>query len=189
MSQNFLWNANFHSLLKAIDEELADKARGLGCPECGHKLHQANYPRSPMGVPARFRSYYEERLSFCCEICRKRWTPPSVRFFGRRWYPGPLFMLISAFMGRINDRLFIKVKEWFGISVGLSTWKRWRQWWYEVFPFTLFWKQAQGIVPVLETKRSFPRALLGLFQGKLEEKICSLLKFLSPLSYGFLRAF
>ena len=189
MSHNFLWDANFHFLLKTIDEALAEKVHKQGCPDCSHKLHQANYPRSPMGILVQFRDHYEERLSFCCELCRKRRTPPSVRFFGRRWYPAPLFMLISAFMGRVNDFILTQMKERFAISVGLSTWKRWRQWWNELFPLTLFWKQVQGLIPVLETKRSFPRALLDLFQGKLEEKISSLLIFLSPLTCAFLQAF
>jgi len=189
MSHNFLWNANFHLLLQKIDQELAEKAHKQGCPDCGHPLHQANYPRSPMGIPVRLRNHYEERLSFCCEGCRKRYTPPSVRFFGRRWYPAPLFMLISAFMGGMTKHLFSKMKESFDINVGLSTWKRWRHWWDEVFPCTLFWQQAQGLIAVFETKKPFPQAFFDLFQGKIEKQMRSLLKFLSPLTCRFLQAF
>lgn len=47
MSHNFLSNANFHFFLNLIDQDLAHQTRQKGCPECGHKLHQANYPRSP----------------------------------------------------------------------------------------------------------------------------------------------
>jgi hypothetical protein len=54
---------------------------------------------------------------------------------------------------------------------------------------TLFWKQASGLIPPLDLQRSFPRALLAFFQGKLEEKVCSLLQFLSPLTRGGLQAF
>jgi len=189
MSHNFLWNANFHSLLNTIDQDLATQAQQEGCPQCGHKLHQANYPRSPVGMPLHFRSYYDERLSFCCEMCRQRMTPASVRFFRRRWYPGPLFVLISALLRGITESLLRQIKCCFGILITAATLKRWRQWWCERFPTTLFWKQAKGLVPPLELKRSFPRALLDLFQGKLEDKICTLLKFLSPLTRGVLQAF
>jgi hypothetical protein len=190
MSHNFLSNANFHFFLNSIDQELAHQTQERGCSECGHKLHQANYPRSPVGIPLSFRNQYDERLSFCCDTCRKRITPPSVRFFGRRWYPAPLFIFISALMRRVSGYAIAQIKGHFGINVSESTWKRWRQWWRESFIETLFWRQNKGIVPgALEAKRPFPRALLDVFQGTLEEKMGCLLKFLSPLSCRILQAF
>jgi len=190
MSHNFLWNANFHFFLNTIDQDLALQAQQKGCPECGHKLHQANYPRSPVGISPQFRNHYDERLSFCCDTCRKRLTPLSVRFFGRRWYPAPLFIFISALMRRVSEYSLAALKRHFGISVSESTWKRWQRWWRDSFIETLFWKQNKGMVPrALESKRSFPRALLDVFQGTLEEKMCFLLKFLSPLSCGVFQAF
>jgi hypothetical protein len=118
-------------------------------------------------------------------------TPASVRFFGRRWYPGPLFILISAFIREVTESLLRQIKGYFGILITASTLKRWQQWWCERFPTTLFWQQAKGLVPPLDPDlhRSFPRALLNLFQGKLEERTCSLLKFISPLTRGGLQAF
>lgn len=190
MSHNFLWNANFHFFLNSIDQELALEAQKKGCPGCGHKLHQANYPRSPVGIFPQFRNQYDARLSFCCEECRKRITPPSVRFFGRRWYPGPLFIFISALMRRISEYALAQIKRRFGISVSESTWKRWKIWWRESFMKTLFWKQNKGLVPqAVETQRFFPRTLLDVFKGTIEEKMCFLLKFLSPLSCRILQAF
>src|SRR3990167_6787935 len=95
MSYKFLLNSTFHLLLIAIDRELAEEARQKGC-ECGGDLHRSNYPRSPFGLPAEFRNSYEERFSFCCNTCRRRTTPPCVRYFGRRWSPAPLLLLISG---------------------------------------------------------------------------------------------
>ena len=54
MSHKFLLNASFHSLLNAIDQELAEQALKKGCSHCGGKLHQADYPRSPFGIPQPF---------------------------------------------------------------------------------------------------------------------------------------
>jgi len=189
MSHKFLFNTTFHRLLTQMDQELAEQMLQQGCPYCGHKLHLANYPRSPMGLPAQFRNHYEERFSFCCDTCRKRTTPPSVRFFGRRCYPAPLFLLISAIKIAINEGRFTQLKRHLGIVVSESTWKRWRRWWREQFMATLFWQKEKGLVLMaIGTSGSFPRRLLVVFQGALEEKMLFLLRFLSPLTGGVLRA-
>jgi hypothetical protein len=188
MSHKFLFDANFHLLLNTIDQEIAKETQQKGCIHCGNKLHQANYPRSPVGIPSEFRCAYDERLSFCCDECRRRTTPQSVRFFGRRWFPAPLLILVSALMLGINERRLAQVKRHFGIAVSESTWKRWRRWWRESFMATQFWQQAKGLAPTAIETRSFPRALLSVFPGVLEEKMRLLLRFLSPLTGGILRA-
>ncbi|SRR6266568_1823791 len=189
MSQNFIFNANFHLLLNKIDQELAKNIMEKGCRHCGGKLHLADYPRSPVGIPPPFRHHYDERLSSCCSTCRKRTTPPSVRFFGRRWYPAPFHLLVSALAQGINERRLAQVKRHFGITVSESTWKRWRRWWRECFASTSFWRREQGLAPSIDmTNKIFPRVLLDAFQGTLEEKMCLLLRFLSPMTGAILRA-
>jgi hypothetical protein len=188
MLLKFLLNTSFHSLLISIDQELTEKIQKKGCI-CGGKLHRANYPRSPFGIPLAIRASYIERFSLCCDLCRKRITPQSVRFFGQRWYPAPLLVLISALIIGINERRLKQVKQHLGIVVSKSTWKRWRQWWRESFEATSFWQKMKGFaLKAIETKKLFPRALLILFQGTLEEKFRLLLQFLSPLTGGPLRA-
>ena len=189
MSQNFLFNASFHLLLIAIDQEIANDTMNRGCQYCGGKLHLADYPRSPVGIPPPFRHRYEERLSFCCDTCRKRITPPSVRFFGRRWYPAPHHLLVSALMLGINERRLSQIKRHFGITVTESTWKRWRRGWRDFFPLTSFWQREKALAPSINmTNKSFPRVLLNLFESTLENKMTLLLRFLSPLTGGHLRA-
>ena len=61
MSHNFLFDASFHELLTQIDQDLAKAIQESGCPDCAGNLHQANYPRSPFGLLAVFRVYYNER--------------------------------------------------------------------------------------------------------------------------------
>jgi hypothetical protein len=114
MSHKFLLNSSFHSLLNAIDQELLNKAQEAGCPFCDGRLDRADYPRSPLGIPAQFRESYDERFSLCCVECRKRTTPPSVRFFGRRWYPAPVLVLISLLTLGINDYRLGQLKRHFG---------------------------------------------------------------------------
>ena len=172
----------------AIDRELAEVTHQNGCA-CGGKLHQSNYPRSPFGLPAEFRPIYDERLSFCCGDCRKRVTPPSVRFFGRRWYPAPLLLLICALTVSINDSRIAQIKRHFGITVSESTWKRWRRWWRDAFVETHFWKQARGAIPQNNNRVApMARRMLSAFQGLIDKKIILLLRFLSPITAGDLRA-
>lgn len=187
MSHKFLFNSTFHALLIAIDREFAEITRQQGC-SCGGKLHQSNYPRSPFGLPAEFRSIYDERFSFCCDDCRKRTTSPSVRFFGRRWYPAPLLLLISALMISINDYRLMQIKRHFGIKVSESTWKRWRQWWRAAFSETCFWKQARSVIPEYKKPVTMPRRMLNAFQGLIDKKIILLLRFIAPITAGDLRA-
>lgn len=188
MSHKFLFNASFHLLLNTIDQELAQAVQEAGCT-CGGKLHRANYPRSPCGLLPRFRSGYEERLSFCCDRCRKRTTPPSVRFFGRRWFPAPVHLLISLFKLSLNEQRLLQVKQHFGITLSESTWKRWRRWWRESFIMSSFWKKAQGwVATALDENTVFPRAVWEGFQGGLEARMLSLLRFLAPCTAGVLRA-
>ena len=89
--------ASFWSVLLAIDHDLADDTRKHGCP-CGGRVHSANYLRKPRGTPLQLPESHCLRLSFCCDRdgCRKRLTPPSVRFLGPTVYLGAIVLLISA---------------------------------------------------------------------------------------------
>lgn len=187
MSHNLLFNATFHSFLIKLDQAFAQEVKNQGCPHCGGTLHQANYPRSPMGLLAAFREYYEARLSFCCNICRKRITPQTVRFFGRRWFPAPLFIIINILTLGINERRLLQIKHHFGIVVSESTWKRWRRWWRESFTSMGFWQQAKGLFMPPVSIQGLPRTLFNRFSGDIEEKLYQLLRFFSPLTGGDLR--
>jgi hypothetical protein len=187
MSHKLLFSSSFASLLLAIDLEFIAKAKTSGCPDCGDKLHQADYPRSPIGIPQGQRVHYELRLSLCCSQCRKRVTPPSVQFFGRRWFPAPYFLFISLLRVRINERRLHPLKLHFGLRISITTWKRWQWWWRTQFIKTAF-LQAKGQIPADKIEGAFPRHFLTFFTGHLSKKFILLLQFLSPLTAGFLRA-
>lgn len=183
MLHNFLSNANFHSFLVSLDQEIAKETQQKGC-SCGGKLHQANYPRSPSGLLQEHRSEYEQRLSFCCDDCRKRMTPASVRFFGRRWFVAPVLVFISVLTLGINHYRLEQVKRHFGITVSERTWKRWRRWWRETFIQTRFWQRSKGLVATfLPEETVLPRALWFAFQGQTQgDRLGRLLQFLMPLT-------
>ncbi len=83
-----------------VDADLSAKVRQGGCLYCSGKLHSARYRRKPRGRPKQDQERKEEiwRDSFCCDQdgCRKRHTPPSVRFLGRKIYWGFIVVLVAA---------------------------------------------------------------------------------------------
>jgi hypothetical protein len=188
MSQNFLFKSSFHEHLIAIDRELANISAEKCCRYCGGKLHQADFSRSPMGMPPSFRDYYNQRISFCCADCRKRTTPPSARFFGRRWYGAAIFVFISIMTSGISKRRLALIQKHFGIVVRESTWRRWRKWWRDSFVITKFWQQAKGQLPPTNeiTQCSSPRVIFNFYHGNIEEKMLLFLRFLSPLTINII---
>src|ERR1700733_13290881 len=106
--QAVLADATFHEQLLAFDRDLAASARAARCWLCGGALHSGAYARKPRGGPAGVSEAYRQRFSFCCAVdgCRKRTTPPSLRFLGRHVYLATVVTLISALMlGTTPSRL------------------------------------------------------------------------------------
>jgi hypothetical protein len=178
-----LADARFYDLLTKFDEDLAAAVRAKGCVWCGGRLHRACYLRKPRGAPVDLGPEYEKRLSLCCERegCRRRATPPSVRFFGRRVYLGVTFVLVMAMSQGLGLRRTARLHAELG--VGLRTLRRWRRWWLEVFVQSHFWKhkRARLMPPVDESE--LPAALIDRFaRGAPGEQLLALLSFLSPLT-------
>ena len=93
------------SSLFTIDEDLAETTRQRACP-CGGRLHCANYTRKPRGTPIQLPEPQPLRLSFCCDRdgCRKRVTPPSVRFLGRKVYLAAIVKVTEKIGWDTNER-------------------------------------------------------------------------------------
>ncbi|XXY46428.1 hypothetical protein WME91_41160 [Sorangium sp. So ce269] len=94
----------FFSCLQGIDQEIARQVARAGCPWCGGPLDRSDYDRKPRGD--RFIAATVElplrRISLCCrrEGCRRRRTPPSVVFLGRRVYLGAVVIVASTMARR-----------------------------------------------------------------------------------------
>jgi hypothetical protein len=175
--------ARLWSVLFAIDRELAEETRKKACP-CGGRLHCANYLRKPRGTPVQLPERLCLRLSFCCDRdgCRKRVTPPSVRFLGPKVYLGAIVILISAMRHGPTPRRVRELSARFGAD--RRTIARWQVFWREHFPNTPFWKSARArLVPVVEIL-SLPYSLVDAFLSR--HRICRgwtlLLRFLSPIA-------
>jgi hypothetical protein len=176
-------DARFWSFLLAVDQDLAEAARKGGCP-CGGRLHSANYPRKPRGTPLQLSEHQCLRLSFCCDRdgCRKRATPPSVRFLGRKVYLGAIVILISAMRQGPSPRRVRELSQRFGADE--STIARWQIFWREHFPQTPFWKVARANLVTLGKIVSLPYSLVDAFLSLHPpcEGWTFLLRFLSPIT-------
>jgi hypothetical protein len=185
-----LQDRTFYEMLARFDEDLAAEVHAQGCP-CGGRLHRASYPRKPRGGPADLGPAYDRRHSFCCdrEGCRRRATPASLRFLGRRVYLGVVVVLVSIMAHGLLPARLAKLREALGGSLSVRTLKRWRTWWGEVFPRSLFWTQARGrFAPPVDLAR-MPAALLHRFRGPtLAVRVRLLLAFLAPLPGGGARS-
>jgi hypothetical protein len=180
----YLGDAKFWRVLQLIDEETASAVQAQGCPYCGGVLHRGDYPRKPRGITrALLGEGYERRLSFCCarDGCRRRTTPESVRFLGRRVYPGALVVLVSALAQGLSAKRQALLCQTIGLSV--RTLLRWRRWWREHFPATPWWRAGQGQFVAPPAPATLPGALLAHFgAGDSSEAMVNLLRWLSPMS-------
>jgi hypothetical protein len=176
--QCYLADPSLHDLLEHVDSDLAGEVHRQGCVYCGARLHRADYPRKPRGGSAK----WEWRDSFCCakEGCRKRHTPPSVRFLGRRVYVGLIVVLVAALRHGLTPERMQVLRESLGID--RRTVERWRQWWLESFVQSSFWKEARArfMPPVCE--KSLPWPLCEVFDIERRDRLLDLLKFLSPIT-------
>ena len=183
MYHNLLRDASFWRFLFSVDQDLAERAGKEAC-SCGGRLHRANYPRKPRGGPDDLPDEYRTRLSFCCdrEGCRKRVTPPSVRFLGRKVYLGAVVILVAAMRQGPSPRRVHELSRLF--DADRRTIARWRVFWNEQFPQTPFWKIARGrLVPTVDVAE-IPRALLKAFVHSADDRQGwrRLLEFLAPIS-------
>ena len=183
MYHEFLSSASFLSYLRAVDEDLAAEARSKGCP-CGGRLHCANYPRKPRGTPAQLPEPQRVRLSFCCDRdgCRKRTTPPSVRFLGRKVYLAAIVILISSMRQGPSPRRVRELSTHFGADE--STIIRWQTFWREHFPQTPFWKVARASFLTIGEIVGLPYSLVDAFlrHHPPRQGWILLLRFLSPIT-------
>ena len=182
MCHAFLTDTNFYQLLFRIDESIAEEVRVRGC-DCGGVLHSARYPRKPRGIRSAPDSNYERRLSFCCaqDGCRRRHTPASVRFLGRKVYLGVIVVLITALHHGLSDPRRRRLIE--ELDIPAQTLWRWQRWWREQLVQSRCWRGLAGqLIPPIGTD-SLPGSLLERLRGSvLTERLVQLLVLISPVT-------
>ena len=174
--------ASFSDAFTHFDEDQAAQTKKERCP-CSGALHVANYPRKPRGGPLGLGGSFNVRFSFCCERdgCRRRSTPKSIRFLGRRVYFGAVVVLVSAMRHGVTKLRIAALHRLLGVSE--RTLRRWRAWWLEAFTATPFWHSQRSLFMPPVVPLDLPRSLIGRFldvKGHLD--LIAALRFLSPLT-------
>lgn len=161
-TRRLLQDLVFYGRLERCDEEIALERRARGCT-CGGPLHQAHFLRKPRGEPAGVGPMFGRRYSYCCGRCRRRTTPESLRFLGRKVYVAAVVLLLPAASRRARPDLVAALRKALGPSV--RTLRRWLGWWTEIFTRTSFWKAARArLMPPVE-EAELPASLVERFTG------------------------
>jgi hypothetical protein len=177
--------------LVEIDEATCKRVAAGGCRWCDGPLHRSDYPRKPRGgLLAAIGEVFFWRLSLCCgrEGCRRRATPPSVRFLGRRVYLGA-----AVILGSIASQALATAREVKRVTgIPARTVGRWRLWWQTQFTESRLFEEQRGrFIPPLVIAE-LPAALVERFDllaGRIgcaaQDKAHALLRtlgFVSPLT-------
>ena len=180
-----LFTAGFIRELYQEDLAEAERVKAAGCLHCGGVLHYANYPRKPRGIEEDVLKLLglEWRISLCCgnDGCRKRTTPKSVLFLGRKVYLGVCLVATDVLRGQ--GVKVAKICAELGMSA--ETLRRWTRWWSDCVQESWWWRVARALVmPPLEGKH-FIGALLDrlLVQAEtVKTATQKLLIFISPIT-------
>lgn len=185
MCPSLLGDARLYAMLLRCDVDLATRTKAAGCTTCGGVLHSARYGRKPRGATVGLPVGYDRRDSFCCdeEGCRRRTTPASLRFLGRKVYLGAVVTLVTAMKHGVTDGRAAELLQAVGAS--RQTLARWRVWWREVFTSTPFWRTARALVLPSVTQDAMPASLLDRFTGADDvERVVRFLDFIKPVTTG-----
>ena len=121
--QALLADARFHELLLTFDRDLRD------CRTSGEmravRRHTAFRPLPPQAPWPSGRAGRGARLafSFCCAVdgCRKRTTPPSLRFLGRKVYLAAMVVLIAIMRQGATAAAYGSCPRWLASTAGRSS--------------------------------------------------------------------
>ena len=172
-----LRDKRLHEFLEQVDRDFAFEAQSVHCEHCGAVLHRGDFSRKPRGGPS-----WDRRYSFCCsrDGCRKRNTPPSVRFLGRKVYVGIVVVLVSAMLHGAKERRLQCLEQ--VLPMDRRTLKRWRQWWRQIFVQSAFWRGARGRFRRPIAPGQMPLGLVEAFGAQQVAGLVKLMKFLSPIT-------
>lgn len=181
MFDQFEFSCEFFETQEAVDLAILKRVAAAGCRLCGGRLDRGDYPRKPRGgAIGAAAEGPTRRFSLCCreEGCRKRSTPPSVRFLGRRVYVGAV-VLVASVIALVS----MKAAE-AGRRTGIvpRTLRRWGAWWQGSFTKTAaFVEIASRLVPAPARSR-FPASILERLSGTPSARVETVLMQLAPIT-------
>jgi hypothetical protein len=180
MFDQFTFSREFFATLEALDRAIALRVAANRCPVCGGPLHAGNFPRKPRGaLIAPEGEAFLVRFSLCCgrEGCRRRATPPSLRFLGRRVYLGVVVIvasLVAQALGAADAQ---------ATGVPRRTTRRWRSWWSGPFLTKEVFLAIRARLVGVDVGE-IPRSIVERLPGALAEQVRTMLHLLAPLTTG-----
>lgn len=183
MFDQLTFGREFFATLEALDQAIAQRVAANRCPVCGGPLHAGNFPRKPRGaLIAPEGEAFVVRFSLCCgrEGCRKRATPPSLRFLGRRVYLGVVVIvasLVAQALGAVGAKA--------ATGVPRRTTCRWLSWWRGPFLATEVLVAIRARLVGVDVGE-LPRSIVERLPGTLEEQARTMLHLLAPITTGSL---
>jgi hypothetical protein len=172
----------FFTLLEQHDERVVRWVAAEGCPRCNGPLHRGDYDRKPRGaLIAPGGEAFVVRFSLCCgrEGCRKRATPPSLRFLGRRVYLGAVVIVASV----VARALGVSAESRRVTGVPVRTMQRWLGWWQGAFVSTeVFVTVCARLVGVAVAQ--LPASIVSRLPGSPPEQVRVMLELLGPVTTG-----
>ena len=171
----------FFEGLLAMDLAIVEEASSEACRFCGGRLHRGDYPRKPRGgLIGKAAENFGRRFSLCCgeEGCRKRATPPSVRFLGRRVYVGAVVIVASVVA--VMEVAASAASRATGIAA--RTTRRWLRWWRGPFTTTSVFVQISSRMVPAVSRTSLPSSIVERLPGSVERRVAQLLGWLLPIT-------
>lgn len=169
--------------LVQIDEEIARQVAAAGCLWCGGPLHRSDFERKPRGdLFVATDVEIVRRISYCCgrDGCRRRATPPSVVFLGRRVYLGAVVIAASAIALAWREPKARRTAT----RVPARTLRRWARWWRGELTATSLFAALSGLLASPIDASRLPCSLLERLAGSAVKQVVALLELLAPLTTG-----
>jgi hypothetical protein len=172
----------FFTALVLFDEAVMRRVAAAGCPVCDGPLHRSDYDRKPRGaLIAPAGEEFVRRFSLCCgrEGCRKRATPPSLRFLSRRVYLG--IVVIVASVVALAIRAAGEIRRQTGVPV--RTTRRWLGWWQGPFLGTEVFVSICARLIGVDVGR-VPASIVARLPGTRTQQARTMVELLAPLTTG-----
>lgn len=181
MFDEFVLESEFFEGLLRADALLAEQVRLARCPRCDGPLHRADYRRKPRGGAAAAKGEWQtKRISFCCgaEGCRRRATPPSLRFLGRRVYVEAC-VIVASVVGAALVPAPAKT-TYAATGVPARTVARWRSWWANGFVGTRVFLEMKA--RFVGMTGALPGAILEQMTTSVVDRLDLLARWLAPIT-------
>lgn len=179
MWHRFGTDDKFFRILDEEDARVSAVVKAGGCRRCGGRLDRADYPRKPRGGERAVAGEgLTRRRSLCCgrDGCRRRATPPSVVFLGRRVYLAIVVLLESIGEARSAPP---------PVSPPRRTVRRWLDWFRSELPRTAFFTVARSRLWPPVATRDLPVGIVERFAPRgmsIAETLIAALRFLAPVA-------